>query len=404
MNKDSLNYALNSLRGRTTRTFLTTLSIVIGIMAIFTLISFGQGLSSYVGDLADEMGVDKVMIQPKSNSAIPEDGLTKEDLEFIDKIKGVSVTAGMMLDAVKVEQDKNSEDKYTYLAGIPTTTEANELISQLMTVEVEEGRDLKKGDKLKVVLGSLYAEEGGIFDKRIEVGQKIIVNDKKVEVLGFYEEIGNPQDDSQVYISLEGFRELIDVEIDSYGMIAVSTEKGTEPAELATRIKEKLRKFRDVEKGEEDFSVNTFEEMIEQFSTIINVLNMILVMIALISVFISAINIMNTMYTSVLERTKDIGIMKAIGAKNKDILSIFLFESGVLGLLGGGIGVLLGYLISSAGGQIAAASGYALLQPAFPPELIIGCLLFSTVVGAIAGMAPAIQASKQKPVDSLRYE
>ena len=113
---------------------------------------------------------------------------------------------------------------------------------------------------------------------------------------------------------------------------------------------------------------------------------------------------MNTMYTAVLERTKEIGIMKAIGAKNKSILFIFIFESGLLGIIGGGLGVMSGYIIAKIGGMIAAASGYSMLQPSFPIYLTLGCLLFAFFVGAGSGFFPAVQASKLKPVDSLRYE
>ena len=96
--------------------------------------------------------------------------------------------------------------------------------------------------------------------------------------------------------------------------------------------------------------------------------------------------------------------MKAVGARNSEIMFIFIFESGMLGMIGGTIGVLLGYIVATTGGKIAAAAGYALLKPIFPPVLIIGCILFSLIVGAASGVMPALRASKLKPVDALRYE
>jgi putative ABC transport system permease protein len=110
------------------------------------------------------------------------------------------------------------------------------------------------------------------------------------------------------------------------------------------------------------------------------------------------------MYTTVLERTKEIGIMKSIGAQNHKILSIFVFESGFLGLIGGAFGIIFGYIISKIGGSIAAANGYSLLQPTFPWYLIVGCLSFSLFIGLISGLWPARKASKLRPVDALRYE
>lgn len=133
-------------------------------------------------------------------------------------------------------------------------------------------------------------------------------------------------------------------------------------------------------------------------------INGILVLIALISLVVAAVNIMNTMYTSVLERTREIGVMKAIGAKNNDILFIFVFESGFLGMIGGILGVIFGYIIARSGGAIAAANGYALLQPAFPLWLVIVCIVFAFMVGAGSGLLPARQASKLRPVDALRYQ
>ena len=127
-------------------------------------------------------------------------------------------------------------------------------------------------------------------------------------------------------------------------------------------------------------------------------------LIALISLVVASVNIMNTMYTAVIERTKEIGVMKAIGARNSDILYIFIFESGFLGAVGGVLGVGLGYLVASAGGNIAAATGYSSIYPIFPWYLTAGCILFAFFVGAIAGIMPAVQASKLRPVDALRYE
>jgi putative ABC transport system permease protein len=153
-----------------------------------------------------------------------------------------------------------------------------------------------------------------------------------------------------------------------------------------------------------NFGVQTFEDVLETFTNIIGILNGILVLIALISVVVAAVNIANTMYTSILERTQEIGIMKSIGAKNSFILFIFMAESGILGLIGGTIGIMFGYLIARVGGAITAAQGLGFIRPSFPAWLVIGCLLFAFLVGSLSGLLPAIQASKLKPVDALRYE
>jgi len=143
----------------------------------------------------------------------------------------------------------------------------------------------------------------------------------------------------------------------------------------------------------------------ETFSNIFGIVQGVLVGIAAISLLVGGIGIMNTMYTSVLERTKEIGTMKAIGAKNSDILQIFLFESGLLGLVGGAIGVALGAGLGK-GVQYAAAIllDSDLLQASITLPLVLGALTFSFLIGSLSGIFPAMQAAKLKPADALRYE
>lgn len=223
-------------------------------------------------------------------------------------------------------------------------------------------------------------------------------------MVGFYEEIGNPQDDTNIYISSQAFEQLFPDSKDKFGFVMMSAQKGVLPSELAEKIEERLRKFKDQEEGKENFFVQTFEDALATFTTIINVINGVLVLIAFISVIVAFVNIMNTMYTSIIERTKEIGVMKAIGARNSDILIIFVVEAGLIGLVGGILGVALGYVVAGLGGSFAAASGFALLKPSYPISLVLGCLLFSFLVGSAAGFFPARRASRLKPVDALRYE
>ena len=197
---------------------------------------------------------------------------------------------------------------------------------------------------------------------------------------------------------------ILHLEGKDFQYIIARAEKGQNMGGLTEKIKEELRDHRNQGRGNEDFDVQTFEQMIETFNSIFAIISGVVVIIALISVIIAAVNITNTMYTSVLERTKEIGIMKSIGATNKDIAFLFVFESGLLGLVGGAIGVVLGYLIATGGGRAIAQAGFGMLQPNFSLALTIGCLLFAFLVGAISGVLPAKRASKMNPVDALRYE
>jgi len=403
---DLLKYSISNLWNRKLRTSLTVLSILIGITAVFALVSFGEGINKYVADLSQEMGSDKVMMMPGgglTNAPGTSNLLfTEEDLEFVRKTNGVSEATGMMITSGKIKF-KDFKEKYPYVAGLSTENNEKKLIEEMFAgIKIIDGRSLKKGDVLKADLGYAYTIPNKMFKKAISVGDKIEINDVNVEVVGIYEEVGNPGDDSNIYLSKEGYETIFNTNELEYIYIRVAPDK--DPSEVAERVKEKFRKRRGQKEGEEDFTVQTFEDTIKSFTSIINILNGVLVLIALISLVVAAVNIMNTMYTSVLERTREIGVMKAIGSRNKQILYVFVIESGILGLVGGALGILLGYGIAKGGQAIARSAGLSFLKPYFPLWLIIGCLLFALLVGAGSGLLPSIQASKQKPVDALRYE
>ena len=406
MIRDILKYSMSGLWQRKTRSLLTVLSILIGITAIFLLISFGQGINFWVNDFAKEMGTDKIFLMPGSGlSAPPGESNIKfndDDIDFIKKINGVEEATGSIMSTAKVKF-KDYKEVYPYAMGFSTESSERKLVEEMFGgIDILEGRAIKKGDVLKAVLGYSYLVPNKMFRKAVSVGDKIEVNDIEVEVVGFYEEIGSPQDDAQIYMSLEGAEEIFDT--DEYEYVYIRSAAGQKPGEVADRINEKFRKHRGQKEGEEDFVAQTFEDMLATFTNILLILNGVLVIIALISIAVAAVNITNTMYTSVLERTKEIGIMKAVGAKNRAILLIFVMESGFLGLVGGVIGVFVGYGFASLGGIIARSYGLGLLSPYFPLWLWVGCLVFAFVVGAGSGLLPARQASLQRPVESLRYE
>ncbi|MCS7109613.1 MAG: ABC transporter permease, partial [Candidatus Micrarchaeota archaeon] len=182
----------------------------------------------------------------------------------------------------------------------------------------------------------------------------------------------------------------------------LATVKETYPIDVvAERVKEALRKDRGLKEGEEDFTVQTPQQLYETYGAVISVIQIIVIGIAAISLIVGGIGIMNTMYTSVLERTREIGIMKAVGARNRDIMMIFLIESGILGLVGGILGIIAGIAISKGIETITIQTGYP-FGASTPIWLIIGALAFSFIIGSISGLLPAIQAARTKPAESLR--
>ena len=400
---DEIKYSLKNLKNRSLRSFLSILSILIGITAIFALVSFGLGIQAYMDEIAEQAGADKLYIQPKGTGMPGMDEnffLTQDDIDFVAKINGVKDITGAYFKAGELK----FKDQVKYYSVVGMDTDKLDLLMEGFNIDIEKGRGLRKGNMNKMVLGYSYMVENKIFKKPLKVGDKVELNGADFEVVGFYSEVGNPGDDAQMYIPLEAFEELYPENTGQFGFVLLNAEKGVQPSELADKITEKLRKHRNEEEGKETFFVQSFEDIIKTFGNIINVLNGVLVLIALISLVVASVNIMNTMYTAVLERTKEIGIMKAVGARNSDILFVFVFESGFLGVAGGILGVLFGFVVARIGGAIAANAGYSLLKPIFPWYLIVGCIAFAFLVGAFSGLMPAIRASKQNPVDSLRHE
>ena len=213
------------------------------------------------------------------------------------------------------------------------------------------------------------------------------------------EEIGNSQDDNSINIDFDTFREIFDAE-DRVDAITATAKPGLDMDALKEKTERKLERAR----GDENFQVMTSANILEQVNSILGIVQFVLIGIAGISLLVGGIGIMNSMYTSVLERTKEIGIMKSVGARNSDILLIFLVESGFIGLIGGIFGVLLGTGMALAVGAIAKQAGFALLKIVIDYKILLFGLSFAFVLGMISGALPAYRASKLKPVDALRYE
>jgi putative ABC transport system permease protein len=386
------------------RSWLTVLSILIGIMAIFALVSFGYGVQKYVEDMAEDMGVDKLIIQPRGFAPPGASSIKfyNNDIKAIERTRGIDKVSMTFMTQAEVKNSKKSIGFWNYIIGMPTDNEKLKLLEQTWLLNINEGRNLNSRDKYRVILGYNYQFDNKIFDQGLKVRDTIYISDQPFRVIGFYDELGNPDDDSNVYMPMETAHEIFND--DGYNMIFAQVIDIDEIEQVVERTERSLLRARNLDEKTKDFSVQTFEQAIAIFTNLIGTLNAVLVLIALISVVVSAINIANAMYTAVIERTNEIGVMKAIGAKNNTIQIVFLIESGFLGLIGGLIGMFFGYLIASFGGYIAAEAGYTMLQPYFPWWLIVGCLMFSLLVGLISGYLPAKQASKLKPVDALRYE
>lgn len=402
---DLVSYALKNLRKRILRSSLTVLSILVGIMSIFILVSFGQGLSNYMTETFDELGADKLIVVPRGGFMGMGSSFSFSDneLTLVERTPGVRTATGVSYQFSEIQRDRSGRVLGTVVMGMATSGRAGEISRQLMTVDIMEGRHLRDGERGSVVLGYSFSKPNRVFERPITVGERIFVHGQEMRVVGIYHEIGNPEDDRSVFMSLEGYGELYG-STGQYQIMYVQAQPNVDIPRLRDDLMRRLRRELNQEEGHEEFFVQSFQDLLESYGNIILVINTIVTMIALISVVVAGINTTNTMYTSVLERTQEIGVMKAIGAKNSDILKIFLFESGTLGLIGGTIGILIGYVLSVLGGAILSELGYSMLQPFFPWWLWVGSFVFAISVGTLSGILPARQASLQNPVDALRYE
>ncbi len=404
MINDSFNIATKNLRKRKLRSWLTMIGIFISIATIFTLVSLSLGLQGAVEEQFRLLGSDKFFIQPKTGfmgapGSVVGTILTEDDLKVIEDTRGVKDYSYFVSGNAKVEFD--GRERYFMVWGVPP--EHQEVYMEIGSLKIEEGRELKKGDSNSLVLGNLH-QTGNLWTDSVEVGNKLLINGKEMKVKGILGLIGNADDDQMIMIDLESFKEIFDSG-NRVDYIMVQVEGGENILEVSERIEKELRKSRGQTEKTQDFSILNPEDLLESFQNILKIITYFLAGVSAISLLVGGIGIANTMYTSVLERTKEIGIMKAVGAKNSDILWIFLIESGLLGFVGGVIGVLLGYGISKTIEVVASTQlNTTLLQVASPLWLIISCLVFSFLIGALSGTIPAFQASKINVVEALRYE
>lgn len=401
---DYLVMAMRSLESRKLRSWLTMVGIFIGIAAVVSLISLGEGLSNVIEAQFDIMGADVLSVTAQGNNFGPPgtgvvNPLTTSQLKAIERLKGVEYVIGRIIEIGRVEF--NNKLELSIISSLPEGKMGDDLID-LMNFEVSKGRLLKPGELNKVMVGDHFSDADK-FGKPIQVGSRIIIEDKKFEVVGVLKKKGSFIVDNTIIMAEEQVRELFEIDKETLDAAAVKAKSSVDILELKEDVEKTLRKERDVKLGQEDFGVETAASVLETINTTLFAIKIFVYMIAAISLVVGGIGITNTMYTSVLERTRDIGIMKAIGAKNRTIFILFFIESGFLGLVGGIIGITLGVLLAKGmafAGQVALGSSLINADVSF--GLLFGSLLFSFVVGTIAGLVPALKAARLNPVDALR--
>ena len=400
-----LKISTQSLKRRGLRSWLTMVGIIIGIAAVVSLISLSQGLEQAVSQQFQLLGVERISVQarslgfgpPGTSTASP---LTEADLDVVRRVRGVDLATGFLIEPVMVEV--NEELSFEFVGSLPRDTDERNYIIETNDYEVQYGRMLRSNDRYSVLIGYNYYDRPVLGNTRLDVRDRIIIGDQEFTVIGVMERTGSFQTDGSMVVNEEVLREVTGNER-NYATIFAKAENVNEIDDVAQRIRSDLRRHRGDREGQETFSVTTPQQLLDTFSTVLNVVTAVVVGIAAISLVVGGVGIANTMYMSVMERTRDIGVMKAIGARNRDVLSLFLLESGLLGLAGGAIGVAIGLGFAKLVEFIAVNFlGVELLQAIITIPLVAGALLFSFLLGSLFGITPALSAARMNPVDALR--
>jgi putative ABC transport system permease protein len=392
--RESLELSLDSLKHRKTSSILTILGIVIGITAIVSLMSIGEGLQYAVSKQLEAVGSDKIIITSGSDimSAFMGEGLKENDVDMVESEDGVEIAVGVLFKTIPIKYRK--ENLISQVIGV-SSKDTQKILDQMKVWEIDSGRYFKSGEKGVAILGKMAVEN--LFEREINIGDSVYIKDENFKVIGIFKSTANNQRDKSIFIPLEQLREITDSK-DSLTMIFVKVSDTSKIEKIADEIEEEL----DEEYGEGYYQATTSEQMAESVGSIFSILTFVLGGIASIALIVAGVGIANTMFASVIERTREIGVMKAIGATNYNVMEIFLIESALLGFFGGIIGSLLGFLIS----QIITVFAGNLLPVPFETvvttEMIITSLLFSTIVGVVSGLWPARKAAKMQPVEALR--
>ncbi len=391
--KENIYLALTALWTYKVRTLLTTLGIIIGTTSVILLISLGTGLERYITKQIEDIGSNLLYVFPGGNGANEGPGgatvnrLKPEHVEYLRQRVDAAAITGAVRNIVTLSY-QGKQSKQTEVFGI------DQSFAKVLNYPVKEGRmltdeEIENASNVAVIGPSAESNlsKGSLIGKQVQVGNK------RYTVVGVFEPKGSvlgQDQDKVIALPLKAMMKQFGAENINVIYIKAKTPEEVEP--LKRRITQVLSR----RISKDDFSVLTQQQTLDTIQGILGVLSIALAGIAAISLLVGGIGIMNIMLVSVTERTREIGLRKAVGAPPNAILTQFLIEAIVLSVAGGLIGIGLGYL-----GSFGLGFFLSTAVPLWAVGLAFG---FSVAVGVIFGVAPAIRASRLDPIVALRYE
>lgn len=399
--EETIKVALEALRANKVRSGLTMLGIVIGVTSVILLISIGSGLRTYITEQLEGLGADSLFAIPgelqvgggEGAGGVPGAGMAASKFTF-DHINDLK-REGKTIKAVMAYTENNGTMSYRGKTHITQVAGVGPEFQTITSQEVVQGSSFTLSQynaaKKVAILGKTVAEE--LFNEENPIGKKMTISDQRYTVLGVLEErgaFGGIDMDNQVFIPATTALRQFDME---YIQSLWIQSKGSE---FIDQTKEEVEKILLKTLDDDEFSILDTKSILSTISQILGVLTAALVGIAAISLLVGGIGIMNIMLVSVTERTREVGLRKAVGATPEDILSQFLIEAIVLSLFGGLMGILLGV-----GGSLLIGRFFTTTITPWSIALAFGV---SSLVGIVFGVAPAVKAARLNPIDALRYE
>ncbi len=412
---DIFRLSLSHVKKSKMRSWLTIIGIVIGVAAVVAIISIGQGMQESVQSRLGSLGADLITVTPGFSRAFGGGGfgggsagsasinLTDKDLNVIKQVPGVLYVNGMV--SGRSDMILGTEKTSVSISGVDPV-----VWRSMVTTQLETGRYLQPGDSNAVVIGYSLAHE--TFLQPITLNRPVTIGNKTFKVVGIFVQsgggFGGGGGDNAVFMPADYARDVItsNVPRNTFTSIMVKVANPELANQVASDIVTKLMPARHVNPRTRDFTVTEFAVIQQQITGVVQTISLFLAAIAAVSLLVGAVGIANTMFMSVMERTRQIGLLKALGATDNEVMKLFLMESGLFGFVGGVLGIIFGILVSvliSAVGLRAIGPGGE-MNAVVTPQLLIFALVFSVFVGIISGVVPARTAAKMNPVDALRFE